>query len=817
MPKKQRHREDIVPAVPSRHRPPLILMCGVALASFAVLGYEVALTRVFAVLLRYHFAFLVISIALCGLGIGGYLAHWLRQRRQLSLPLLALGFSLGILVSLLLILRVVFAAFPTAYWLAALLVLAPFTCAGAFLAEAFTRYAAWSGWLYAWDLIGAALAAVGIVALLQVFSAINVCLLIAVLGGIAGMLTFESTPTTATRGKPLRHTTERTSTLAWCVVFLAIFLVNLAIPIFDIPPIPPRYDAQRASLADQGLTQPLFTELGDPSHRSKIIETRWNAFARTDVVAEFPDFYYLYTNGNVPTMMLRWDGNDRTIAPLTAQFTLSDWAFACAPLGRDGRKQGAVFSIGPGGGLDALLAVQYGAERCEGAELNASIMALMAKYRDYNGRIYEHPDVHVVTAEGRAYLREQVARGRRYALIFSALTKTATASQGMALLESYIHTEDAVADYLSALQPDGQLVWLVDNPLLLTRFFTTAVSVLQRHGVSTVDACRRIVLAFDPKPGPYQYALVLQQTPFTPAQTTAITLAAQQRGLHADWVPQFSEAMATAYGALRRGDIPLSQFIATSRTLPTPQDIAPCHDNRPFVLDTSIGIQPVFQQLAVFALVLALVLAVMGWRGAARASVSERADALFIPYFLALGIGFMLVEIPLMQKLILPLGYPTLALTVILFSLLLGGGLGSWFSQRIAGNALKWWAGGAMAGIAALTVLSIILLPWLNDRLIGIDIVRRCLIMVMLLLPLGFLLGTPFPSGMRLFAGMRGDHVALLWGVNGVASVVGSLCAAMGAKIWGFNAMLAVGAGVYLFGMLILLTRRVAVDRPVLP
>src|SRR5690606_5885366 len=112
---------------PMTLRPNVSLLLAVAVLSAAVLGFEVALTRVFAVLLRYHFAFLVISIAGCGLGVGGYATYWLRRKRELSLPALATLFAISIVVALALMLRVIFARFPEAYWLAAVLVLVPFS------------------------------------------------------------------------------------------------------------------------------------------------------------------------------------------------------------------------------------------------------------------------------------------------------------------------------------------------------------------------------------------------------------------------------------------------------------------------------------------------------------------------------------------------------------------------------------------------------------------------------------------------------------------------------------------------------------------
>jgi hypothetical protein len=762
--------------------------------------------------------------------VGGYLDYWLRRRRPLSLPLFATLFGAGILVSLLIILRLIFANAPDAYWLSSLLVMIPFICAGAFLAEVFARYPAWSGRLYAWDLAGAAATALGIIGLLQFIDAIDACLLLAVLGGLAGALVPADPPAPARR--------FALAPVVFSAVFLVIFLVNLRLPLFAIPPIPPRFDAAGNSLADKGVTQPLFTEMGDPTHTSRIVATRWNAFARTDVVAESSDDYLIYTNGNVPTNMMAWDGKVESLGAIAAEFPLCDWAFANAALGSRAAPHGAVLSIGPGGGLDALLALWHGAQAFDGAEINPSIISLMRDYRAFNGGIYDYPGVRVQTAEGRAFAREQAAQGRRYALIFSALTKTATAGQGMALLESYIHTQDAVSDYLDALQEDGQLVWLVDKQELLARFFATAVAELGRRGIPEQEACRHLALVCDPRPIPYRFAMVLRKSAFTAQQGTVLAQSARARNLKAFWIP--GQPGAGPYPDVAAGKLTLPQFIGAFLR-ETGLDVSPCPDNRPYVLDLNPGILPVFSQMALLAMVLAVALALIGWRagtaaappplrrekrGQARMSTDDgtpepvpvfrspatgfgRDDLLAIGYFLLLGIGFMLVEIPLIEKLILPLGYPTLALTIILFSLLLGGGLGSAVSQRFAGKALQRWAVFAALGVALLTLLSMPAISWLQHGLVGLTLPVRCLLAAGLLLPLGFLLGTPFPAGLRLFTREQGGMVPLIWGVNGVASVVGSLCAAMGGKALGFNAMLTCGAAAYLVAVLLLRAQRV--------
>ena len=798
--------------VQSSPQPPRNLFPAVAFIAAAVLGYEVALTRVFGTVLRYHFAFLVISMALCGLGLGGYAAHLARQKRTLSLGFLAVAFALSIDVAMLVLMRGVFAFYPELYWLAALVVLVPFSLGGAFLAEAFARHPQQSGRLYAWDLAGAALAAIGIVGVLQIVSAFDACLFMALLAIGAAWFC-----------KPVPRLPVYSGLVA------LFFVANVPLHFIDVPPLPPKPDADGNSLADLGITQPFFTELGTPGHTSRIIDTRWNAFARTDVVNEAPlkvgqseldstDTLLIYTNGNVPTNMVKWDGKLESVPAIARYYPLSDWAFSVAPLGGKNHREraGKVLAIGPGGGLDALLALRYGAKDFYGAEINPSIVGLMheEKYRKFNGDLYGRSDVHVQTAEGRATVRERVRRGEKFSMVFSALTKTATASQGMALLESYIYTSDAFEDYWNALDENGQITLVLDSPVIVARFFVTALSVMKAHGITPREACRHVAIVHDPMPGPYQYALVIQKSPFSNQQLNSMYQSSRiMRRLTPVWIAeQASDSGFGPYQELAEGKITLDQFIGVFHDLETPLDVTPRPDDRPFVLDLSVATPPIMMNLGKgLGALLLLALGFLGWgllRDKAAHNLTPR-DFVFILYFLSLGIGFMLVEIPLIQKLVLPLGYPTLSLTVILFALLLGGGAGAAISQKFDGARLRFYGAFCAFVVAAVTVLCATIMPQFDAFLLAQPLALRCVFAALLLLPLGVFLGTPFPTGLRLFSKERAGLVPLVWGLNGVASVCGSYLAALLARNFGFYQVLLFGAAIYGAAAVLLLLVRV--------
>jgi hypothetical protein len=508
---------------------------------------------------------------------------------------------------------------------------------------------------------------------------------------------------------------------------------------------------------------------------------------------------------------MKWDGKLWTIPSIARNFPLSDWVFRNSNL-----KGGDVLSIGPGGGLDALLALQYGARRFDGAEINPGIVGLMNEpfYREYNGGIYSRPEVHVQTAEGRAFVRESVAQGKRYRLVFSALTKTATAGQGTALLESFIYTSDAMNDYVNALDDEGQVVIVGDAPRILARLFATASAHFKAQGMKEREAGTHLAAIYYPQPGPYQWALIVKKKPFTPQQAKAMADDAAKAQLYPLWIPGYgaSDQLANIkIGSLGSGVISLDAFIAagrmpmtqtgpdkTTQTIPG-ANFAPCPDDRPFVLDLGLSPFDIFTASPSISILLGLsVLATFGFAAFLLRKGAAGTSARSTLYFLALGVGFMLVEIPLIQKLILPLGYPTLSLTVILFSLLLGGGAGAAYSQRFEGEALRAHAQKCALGVVVGALLFAALSNALSTAMLTMPLALRCVVAAVLLLPLGFLLGTPFPSGLRRFTQGHAETVPLIWALNGTASVAGSIAAAILAKSFGFSAVLGIGAFIYM-------------------
>jgi hypothetical protein len=775
-------------------------LAAVFLIAFSVVTYEIALTRVFAVVLAHHYVFLAISVAICGLGLGGLFWHRMRSRGMASEDALARsasGFAVSGAACLIVLVRWLFPFHIARYWLAGVLLLVPFGCAGAFLAGVFERYGSRAGRFYGADLAGSGLAAASTVLLLHGVGGTRAALLAMQVASLAALW--------------CAHTSrERRIALLGGASIALVFVLDLAAGLLAVQPI-------RGGLRADGeyVAKPLFVDLARPAGERPILrEVRWNAFARTDLV-ENPGFgafyrdaiYQVFTNGHVPTYMMRVDADLRS-APLEQALQAIpayEHIAYTSRLAFQLRSCESVLCIGPGGGSDVLLALKSGARSVEGAELNPSILALMRKHAEFNGHLYERDDVSIATAEGRAYVR---ASDRRYDLIYSALTQTATSSGANAMLESYIYTIEAFRDYWSHLADEGVLAFVVHEPWLAWRLFSTGAALLAERGIAAQAAVDHMAI-LTREDSPYKYLFLLSRTPIAADEAERLARQARDSGVSLVHLPQVEAGFVAP---LKSGAADMAQLLdrirfvdeATGETKPF--ELSPTTDDRPFFFDVMRARPEGLLELGCGALVLVLVFSVwarLGRRGA-EASFSLWP---FLAHFSALGAGFLLIEIPLIQRLALALGYPTLALSVTLFALLLGGGAGSFLSQRSESpRAIARTIQLASLGAVLLAVAYVLVLPRVELFLLQQNLALRAGAATLALFALGFLLGMPFPCGVRLLARRSPSDVPWMWGVNGILSVVGSLLAASLAGSIGFRGVLLCGAAVY-FGVALLAPR----------
>lgn len=746
-----------------------------------VLATEVALTRAFSVLLRFHYVFLAVSLATCGLGLGGLVDHLLRRLSARSV-LSAFGALCAIAgpAGMAALFATPLSARLTSLWVISLCCLPGFVAAGVFLSRAFTLWGRHGGLLYFADLTGAAVAAAGVIILLQYGGAVNAAFWCASLAAFAAALVW-------------RRPVGAALALGLGGALLFLGLANLSLRWVDLPAL---------RLANDPLAKPLYQELGDPRSGARLIHSEWNAFARTDVVVYAdpltgridPDGdLYLYTDGEVPTNIIRYKGDLRPLADRYKDF-IGLYAFrAVMPK--------TALLLGPGGGLDVWLGLLVGCQRMDGAEINPSMPRLVRAYRDFAGPVYDFEGVDIKVAEGRSFVRQAHAQ---YDIIYMALTKTATtATASMALVESYVYTTEAFRDYYRRLSDDGAVAFVCQSPWVLVRQMLTAVAALEAEGLSRAEALDCIGLVSVPPEqqamGPYRHLMLMFRRPQNAQHWQKLAKMAVASNLVPVFFPGCYEP--EPLGLLRDANLSLKEFVRVANEQWQPGgpglNFAPCPDDRPFVVDLTWGLPgPLRSFMGGMAALLLVICAAAP--GAVPGFFTPRRRLAWLVYFVALGVAFMLVEIALIHTFTLYLGYPVLSLATLVFGILLGAGIGSRLSQGIREERVAAAVGWAVAALAVLSVLLLAGAPALFAATLSWDVRLRSLVTLAAVMPLGMLMGVPFPSGIRaVVADVGWQAVPWLWAVNGVASVIGSSAAMAVAKIAGFRCTIGVGIAIY--------------------
>ena len=719
-------------------------LSGLALLSGAGLVLEISLTRLFSTLFYPPYVFAILSLAVMGIGLGAAVVTWRAGwRRDDYVPVYAALAGLGTLV------LVVFAVLTAARNLQIpllVLVVLPYACIGLALATLFSAHATASPRLYLADLVGAGLGAVLAIPILNAWGAINAVLVAAAFFGLAGLALGP-------------HALPRIPVGMLIVSFFALGS-NLALGWLQL-------DMARL------VTQKPITESLTPDGR--LVRTVWDSFARTDLVAPADGgAYRLYMDGAAGSVMPPVENND---------FLLRDIGFF--PFATDQPER--VFVIGPGGGLDVWFGLQSGAQEIVAVEVNPASFALVEAFANYNGDLYGQPEVRVVVDEGRSVLRRGTlgGPGTDYDLISLAQVVTLAAERsGYALTENTVYTVEAFEDYLAHLSPEGQIALKLYDELTLTRALSTALAALRQQGLSDAQALHHVAAFLDPSAQPPVPLLLVRKTAYTQEDALALGAVARRVG----FVPLFlPEVWAEPpLDSVQAGTLTFSEIVERSES-----DISPTSDDRPFFYQFERGIPRSLTPL-LWALA-GIVVAGAGLLAYAQRQVTPSGLRWAPLYFAALGVGFISIEIAVIQQTRSFLGHPTLAVTTVLAVLLVGGGLGSGLAGRWLTRTTPWPA----LGVVLLTLAWLVIWPRFSQGLLVAPLLPRVLAVVASLAPLALLMGMPFPLGLRAVGQAGERHVALGWAVNGVMSVVGSAGAVTLAILAGFSRVLLIGLAAY--------------------
>ncbi len=775
------------PSISSRSSARVVFALGAV--SFSALLLELSLTRLFSVILFYHFAFLAVSLALLGLGAGGVFAH-LRHQRLLAIPTERLCSTLGVmnavavLLGLLIVLRLPVSLALSFGNLAKLTVIyvvcaLPFFLTGVIFSTVFARNAKQIGKLYAADLTGGATACLLLVPSLDYLGAPNAVILAALVMLLAALL----------------WSPGRRWIAGAALGFACLIAVNVRTNWIDV-------------IYAKGIRLP------------QAEFARWNAISRVQVDSTSAPDDIEQVDNHAPVKVIAIDADANTFVmaadPHAWSADYQSTLMSRAPsVVNVLRPRGTFAIIGPGGGVDVLRAVANGSPSVTGIEINPIIAndLMRSRFAGYSHHLYSIPEVHIQVRDGRSFIRNS---HDLYDVVQMTLVDTwaSTAAGAFALSENNLYTREAFHEYFQHLNPDGMLAitrWEFRQPREALRVVSQAMAALQEEGVS--DFRRHFIVVSDGELNRdgRPVTVLAKRSEFTAGEIQQVEAHLQSHpNLIALYLPGAAEA--TVHGA---GTPEFEALIASGDPARFSEgygfNVSPVTDNQPFFFFT-LKLANIFHPtragkgldwkvnmgvLVLFALLGISILAVLAFLiiPLAVAGTARGFDKLAMLYFVAIGLGYILIEMVLIQRFVLFLGHPTYAITVVVFLMLLSSGLGSFTSQTWMRTAARWRA--VIAAVVGISAAYCLLLPLLLTPLVGLSIEIKLLLSALLIVPLGFLMGMPFPTGLRALARHPRGSVEWAWALNAAASVLGSALAIVLALEFGLTTVLLIAALTY--------------------
>jgi hypothetical protein len=758
------------------------LYLSVALTTVATLLLELSLTRIFSVVFYYHLAFLAISIALFGLGAGGVFSYvvagwpgnlFAKLGRLSALNSLLVVFALIVIISQnaeLTSLRLATVYFATAL---------PFFVSGIIVSLAISEGIERVERVYFFDLMGAAAGCL---------------LLVPLLGGIGGENTVIAVALLFAAAASIWHNMAGSSTGRVLSVALGLAVLGLIV-----------VNAKDGILAVHYAKD---HKLGNEFY------VKWNSFSRIGVANE--------KDSGMPTIFIDADASTG-IAHFDFQHLTEnnrrDLLYQGPGLPYRVLPNAKALIIGPGGGWDVARAIAGGSKDITGVEINPLIARdiMQKRFPDLSGRLYFRPDLHLFVEDGRSFVRRSQDR---YQVIQATLVDTwaSTAAGAFALSENNLYTTDAFVDYLNHLTPDGLLAiqrWGLDPPRESLRLISLGMAALARLG-ETDPASHFIVAREGSTAGWRKDTVLISRRPFSPESLERAARTIAEGHMEAVYLP--GRPSANPFFDLLHSLHP-DQYERNYR-----YDISPVGDNKPFFFYTVqprdlwafvtgashetadykinravpllFGVMAVSIGATLIILILPPVL--LGTRLPRRRGVLR-----FLLYFVCIGAGYILVEVALIQKFVLFLGHPTYALTVVIFSMLVASGAGSFWSRKLIGASRNKLLIALGVVLVLVVALAGIVTPLLATG-VGWPLSLKIAITALLIAPAGFAMGLPFPTGLKRLEAWHPESVRWAWSLNAASSVMGSAGAIVCAIYLGLIQTLLIGGGLYLLALLVL-------------
>lgn len=774
----------------------------VGIVSFATVIIELVQMRILSFIFWNHLVYLTISVALLGFGISGSLVAIFSSKifedRSKHLARYLLGFGASTAVGLLATTCLPFLGLNTSILkvlFCYVVYLIPFVFAGAILSVLLS----WDKYnvarLYAVDLLCAGAACIAFFFLLPLLEPSRL------LGLIALSMALLSLFWNSKREKLITYG-------AATVCALGMTLISVGTD--KLPLFPEAYKELCGNIAS----------------KKKIETTVWTPLCRIDVVSGGDHDKNITQDGSAPSLMFSARQIEKT---WSKQKNKEDdqWITIVFEV----KPQPDLAIIGVGGGGDIINGIGYGAKSIIAAELNPATYQLLREgYAKFNGDLCKDPRLTLVNEEGRSMLRKQ---DKQFDIIqVTAIDTFAALSSGAFVLsENYLYTVEAFQEMFSRLRPDGILSftrWNTIPPKESLRLVGLGCEAWKLEGSKTIDQQLFVFMG-----GEEWTVSLYKKCPFTQEEMDTLRKAAVQRKLTVLFWPKIlpkeaQEQMERDYYTgvaenARQCSSTFNQLIAAYTNGEEkkffesyPYMVSPSTDDSPFFFEyykknllTPADFNALRSNAALSTLYVVLIEATVFTVLAIfwplfkfqRQGMQVAHSRSFSLYFTAVGIGFMLVEICLVQKNVLFLGNPLYSLPVVLASLLVSAGCGSWIVSK-----MKWPTQTAIKIFGGLLLLCLLVLGvFVNPlyyKLMYLPLALRMLTTLLVVAPIGLLMGTFLPIGLNSVSAKAANYTPWAWGINGCASVYGSFFAIILAINFGFTYVLLFGMVVYLVAVL---------------
>ena len=786
------------------------------LVGAATLLLELALTRLYGFLDSPARAFVTLALSFFGAATGALITHrvgWHPRRRP---GIAAAGAAAGSAFAALATSAAgygLFTAFVLGDWV--LLWLA-WVGLGTALAALYQMAPRMAGFVAAAQLLGAGLAAVAFPALLAALtppgsaflSSLLLALAALVIGGTGLVAGRSDRDATIAVDDDLEEGRGWKRVLAGVATGLLGLVGALALPAHLLGGWAPADPEQIAA------PKPLFNSVGVGEESETIVFSRWSSAGRTDVTESprAPDARWVYQDGAFVGLMHRTSGAGSTGGGgVGAQALRAD--IGNLPFLLPGAKD-RVLVIGAGGGQQVLMALAGGAREVVVAEPTAAQLEAARSLADYNGGVFDRPQVRVVPLDARAFLR---ASGEQFDVIVLTLASAGPAQPGGAMAGSHLFTQQAFGDYMDALRQDGRLVVELRDEEELLRAFSTAFQTWTSRGAAPREAVRRLI-ALNNQPAAQQSGgearivlplLTVRKTPYLEDEMRDLAQVLSQTPFLPLFLPHLEQQSLQLYPALAA--MALQDVGPAGVQAQAPYDIRPATDARPFFYEASKGL-PWFFLLT--PLVLAAIVGGVAWlcrrpvwdaadgggvaEAEAAAFLEQALPWRFLGFAAAIGGGWGFTLLPLLHRIPPLWGQPALSGPVVYGALFLGAAAGSLLAMLRPG-ALRPTIGWACLAGGALGVALLELLPLVAGGLVGHGTEVRVAVAVALLAPLGLCLGVPLPAALRVLASAgHGSWAALLVAVHLLAMAVAQVYAYGLGLAWSLTVPAVLG-GVCLF------------------